>query len=550
MNPMSYKAQQWRTVDIEIPTTKKYLSPFEDVDVYGTFCGPNGEKVELLAFWDGTGAGNHAPEGTNIWVLRFAPTAVGTWTFEIRSTDSENNDFSGRGMVECVPYDGELDMYRHGFLKVSEDRDYLEHADGTPFFWLGDTHWTFVTEERLNESNCPKYESQFKACVDKRVAQKFNVYQCNFRDGKVDGFFGRNLDLMHETDHGFVPNLEEFHENVDPKMKYLADCGMLIAVGYAWGFDMPRNGLERYKKFAKYTAARYSAYPVVWTLAGELPGYMGDLEKVTNQWNEVAKECEKWNAYNNLQSVHLACSRPFPKIYENESWFDFAMSQAGHGDFDMDQSMYREFKEMYKGHPVLESEATYEGATSNEYVSRVIPAEMMRRLAYLIMQSGGCGYTYGCNGVWEFQWEAGVGGIGWGDMAWWDGLELPGADQLTIFRDFYESVGWYRLKPLPTSQAGTKSFFMEASNRTQIFFTADARMKTIVGYMSQTAMRSFFIKGVTAKAYKVWYMDPENGVREDMPQLLYSVDGVLEYDAPNRFANRKDRVIVLEAVES
>ena len=539
MSQTNYQAEQWRTVDIPIVTDKTYASPFEDVDVFGIFDGPDGKQIKLLAFWDGDGT----------WILRFAPTLTGTWSFTTCSTDSDNPDFICSGTVECVPYTGDLDMYRHGFLQVSEDKDYLEHADGTPFFWLGDTHWTFVTEERFNESNCPKYESQFKACVDKRIAQKFTVYQCNFRDGKVDGFFGRNIDLMHETPEGFVPDLEEFHNNVDPKMKYLADSGLLIAVGYAWGFDMAPNGLERYKKFAKYTAARYGAYPVVWTLAGELPGYMGDLEENTRLWNEVAKEGEKWNAYGNLQSAHLACSRPFPKIYENESWFDFAMSQAGHGDFDMSQTMYAEFKEMYKGHPVLESEATYEGAASNEYTSRIIPAAMMRRLAYLIMQSGGCGYTYGCNGVWELQWEAGVGGIGWGDMAWWDGLELPGADQLTIFRDFYESVEWHKLKPLSSDQAVTKSFFMENDNRTQIFFTGDKSLKTIVGYFSETAMRSFIIKDTGVKAYKGWWMNPENGEKTEMEELLHPVDGVLEYNAQDRFANRKDRLLVLQAVE-
>ena len=98
--------------------------------------------------------------------------------------------------------------------------------------------------------------------------------------------------------------------------------------------------------------------------------------------------------------------------------------------------------------PIIESEGLYEGADSNEAMTRVITDKMMRNLAYVAMQNGCCGYTYGCNGVWELQWEAGVGGIGWGDMAWWDGLELPGAQQLTYMREMYESVGWHRLKPI------------------------------------------------------------------------------------------------------
>ena len=31
--------------------------------------------------------------------------------------------------------------WRHGRLQVSKENRYLMNADGTPFFWLGDTGW-------------------------------------------------------------------------------------------------------------------------------------------------------------------------------------------------------------------------------------------------------------------------------------------------------------------------------------------------------------------------------------------------------------------------
>ena len=127
------QAEQWRTIDITVTTNREYPNPFLDVDVFGVFTGPQGQTLKLLGFWDG--------EGT--WVVRFAPTALGIWSYRIESTDADNGDFSGSGTVECVPYTGELDIYKHGFLKVSADKDYLTYGDGTPFFWLGDTHWTF-----------------------------------------------------------------------------------------------------------------------------------------------------------------------------------------------------------------------------------------------------------------------------------------------------------------------------------------------------------------------------------------------------------------------
>ena len=31
--------------------------------------------------------------------------------------------------------------WEHGKLQVSANHRYLQHADGTPFFWLGETAW-------------------------------------------------------------------------------------------------------------------------------------------------------------------------------------------------------------------------------------------------------------------------------------------------------------------------------------------------------------------------------------------------------------------------
>ena len=45
------------------------------------------------------------------------------------------------GSFNCVPYDGPNPVYRHGPVHVADDGHSLAHADGTPFFWLGDTVW-------------------------------------------------------------------------------------------------------------------------------------------------------------------------------------------------------------------------------------------------------------------------------------------------------------------------------------------------------------------------------------------------------------------------
>jgi len=46
---------------------------------------------------------------------------------------------------------GEDILFRHGQLRVSIDRRYLEHLDGTPFFWLGDAWWMGPVVRQLSK---------------------------------------------------------------------------------------------------------------------------------------------------------------------------------------------------------------------------------------------------------------------------------------------------------------------------------------------------------------------------------------------------------------
>lgn len=58
--------------------------------------------------------------------------------------------------------------WSHGNLKVSDNSLYLSHADGTPFFWLGDTGW--LLPERLNRDEAAYY-------LQRCGSEGFNVVQ-------------------------------------------------------------------------------------------------------------------------------------------------------------------------------------------------------------------------------------------------------------------------------------------------------------------------------------------------------------------------------------
>ena len=543
------KLQQWRVGEITLHARRPAANPFLDLELWGEFTGPGGEVLKLMGFWD----------GDDCYRIHFAPTRIGTWRYRTWSTNSDPG-LASEGSMECIPYDGDLELYRHGFPRVGAEGQYLVYDDGTPFFWLADTHWTFVTEERLNESNCPRFESQFKAVVDRRAAQRFTVYQCNFRDGKDFFAFGRYLEYLLETENGLLPNLELLHENVDPKMAYLADAGFVIAAGYSWGGAiLAENRLERYKLLAKYLVARYGAYPMIWTLAGEIPGYNPeDMTRMEALWREVALETRKYDGYRHLLTAHCATNEPRTDTYFDEPWFDFVMTQSGHGDFRIDSDLYKDFIAAHPGKPFVEAECMYDGIQSNEaYAPRYVTPLIVRRPAYLCFQSGGCGYSYGANGVWELQYEADTGAWGetWGSMAWYDGLELPGGDCMRILRDFYESVGWWKLRPIDekiTLYGGFSSIeapstfnSVELRMRATPAFTADAEMRTVVGYYKPTCRNRVKIRGLTAGSYTAKWFDPANGESALISCDVRPEDGA--WMAPSKPGGREDRLLVLTA---
>ena len=51
------------------------------------------------------------------------------------------------GELSVKPYAGELEIYKRGFVTVAKGAKHFTYADGTPFFYLGDTHWGLYTEE-------------------------------------------------------------------------------------------------------------------------------------------------------------------------------------------------------------------------------------------------------------------------------------------------------------------------------------------------------------------------------------------------------------------
>jgi hypothetical protein len=446
----NYKVQQWQTVEIVLTSSVTYADPFQDVDVTATFTSPGNKEVSRPAFWD----------GGRTWKVRFAPPQTGLWTMTTSASDIKNGGLHHvTKTVRCDSYSGNLDIYKHGFLKVSGNGRYMTYADGTPFFYLGDTHW-ILSHERFSTSNAPGVASQFKFTVDKRVEQGFTVFQSEAgwqaRSAQIRITDEANADEEADADfkHGFTRADLAGFANLDRKFKYIADQGLVHAnaeicwVGDPAGFPILTEALMA--RLAKYWVARYGAYPVIWTIAQEIDkNFYGAYDATTiKKWFAAAQSIADNDAYHHPVMPHMENT---DHTTASNSWWSGKPFHSGwalqwQGELtDVDTA-----EGFWKASPVKPS-VLYESAYDHFWTD----SRGALGAAYKAFQYGMYGYGYGANGIWnDLYSKPGVSGD-YGTAYempahyfWWrDGVDLHTGDQLKYFKRFYTSHEWWKLVP-------------------------------------------------------------------------------------------------------
>ena len=223
--------QKWTATDIVLNAKKTYGNPYTEQAINCQFTGPQGQKMTVPGFWD----------GGQKWVIRFAPPVVGKWTYTVSAADTADAGLHKiSGELYCTKYTGNLDIYKHGFLRVSNDKRSMTHRDGTPFFWLADTHWMGLSHrEHLFDSNDKRFPSMFKGMVDVRAKQGYTVYQMNFflSESGDNGYINGEPATWNEGGRVWTDNKKwespntKFFSNCDERIQYVAKNGLVSALG-------------------------------------------------------------------------------------------------------------------------------------------------------------------------------------------------------------------------------------------------------------------------------------------------------------------------------
>ena len=458
------RTEKWVATKISFESEKTYENPVYSVDLDVKFTHKkSGKTFTQPAFWNG---------GKN-WAVRVALNETGLWYYETICSDTKNQDLNGKtGEIFCTKYKGNLDIYKHGFVKVEEGKRYFVYDDGTPFFYLGDTHWTLpleeiegigdIDEETALENNIT---SQFKYIMDYRAEQGYTVIQSQplgyYEGQRGNSWFGDYFGSI--FDQGIDEYMIEQFIEYDKYFEYIAEKGFVHAntqfsypseliTAYSRGFITERE----IEKLCRFWVARYSAYPVMWTTTqeGDNDYYAyGGCTPDTNPWLMVMEYISKYDVYNHPSTCHQEYVRDTCVINsifkENEShdWFAAQYPILTREDSTPPFVSLKEYWNNKGKKPVINYEGRYD-----QYQLGSLGARAQGWVAFL---NGNYGYGYGVQPIWSLFWsQNGYVGPMNNETEYWDrsinwleGLKSECGQQLIYMKKFLENYEWYNLEP-------------------------------------------------------------------------------------------------------
>jgi hypothetical protein len=335
-------------------------------------------------------------------------------------------------------------------LRVSPDRRWLVHADGRPFFYLGDTAWELF--HRLNREEADHY-------LEDRASKGFTVIQAVVL-AELDG-------LNTPNPYGHTPLIdndparpnEDYFRHVDHIVQRAEDLGIFIGMLPTWGDKFNQKwGVgpvvftpENARLYGGYLGERYRGRPVVWILGGDRNP---EEEQHLAIIRAMAEGIRSAVGDGQLMTYHPQGGSASWQWFHNDEWLDFNMFQSGHDR--RDRANYEMLEQGYRltpVKPVLDGEPRYEDHPVNWRPEEGWFDEFdVRQAAYWAMLSGAAGHTYGDHNIWQM-YHPGRAPVSAARTPWREALQHPGATQMGYMRALFESRPYQRLAPDPTTIA-------------------------------------------------------------------------------------------------
>lgn len=282
----------YESVEMVVELEADYSNPYDarEVTLDAVFTGPDGTEMNVPGFWD----------AKDSWRLRFTPSQLGEWQYQVMVTDVNGTSESAAGTINVTDSDLHGWLQPGNFVDPEYSGNYLVHHDGTPFYGLGHADALNILIDGFNVDRgvglfnnmveagenyvvwWPLYTSSpLKNSYDDYAMADMNVIDMVVRDAEEKGIFliftiwdhPQLRDDNHDWDTGNW-NSNGFSE--------LTDLESFFTDEEAWAWQ---------ENLYRYMIARWGYSPAIgmWQTVSEING--------TNAYEQTDPWHEKVNAY-------------------------------------------------------------------------------------------------------------------------------------------------------------------------------------------------------------------------------------------------------------
>jgi hypothetical protein len=552
-------AHVWEKQELTFTAKNSYNNSYTDVTVWIDLAGPGFNK-RIYGFWD----------GGQIFHLRLVATQPGNWTWKSGSSpkdpglDGKSGSFKAIDWTEAEKKENPL---RHGFIRATSNQHALEHADGTPFFIIGDT-WYSVGANRFMWYDDDKERpigpgAGFKDYVRYRKAQGYNWVNviAAFPNWMTDGKswhlvmddsakttirsawleFGTGSAKNMDNEGGrpfFFPGKVPGYENQFPDMdrinpeyfKYLdRKIDYLNANGFVPFIEVSRRdaGLcwykyykwpDSYTRFIQYIFSRYQANNTVLS-----PIHLDIID-------ETVSPDDYTNAIHSMEKKYglppfgtLLSANANPSTLENwgeDSWV--TLHQIGNMREHNNYWYLTEIFNLKRPKPALNGEPYYAGYKDARGPGSVnyshgapggtdLDNAFVRSGMYGSFLSGGlAGHVYGAEGIWGADIEESAPVHMWEAFQWRSGAEMQ------YLRIFAFSIGKRYQELVPLADLVSPNKTSETLSYQGWAYCARTEDKKIfLAYFEKGCPKSQIRGALLNSVYRAEWFNPRDGTWTD-----------------------------------
>jgi hypothetical protein len=311
-------------------------NPFTEVELSARFTW-EGRSTQAAGFYDGDG----------VYKIRFMPETEGEWRYVTISNRTELNGKTGTFAVTTPS------KRNHGPVRV-RNTYHFAYADGTPYFQLGTTAYSWIhrsdaQEEQTLKTLAAAPFNKIRMCVFPQ-----DNAQPHLRFFPFEGRPPRAWDTK-RFNPAFFRHLEQRVAQLRD-LSIEADLILFHPYDSIWGFNsMDAASDDRY---VRYLVARLGAFRNVWwSLSNE---YDFNPDKKESDWDRLFQVVQAGDSYGHLRSIHNGY-----QIYNHTlPWVTHASIQNGAAVLDPERAVL--YRDVYRK-PIVFDEVKYEGDSTRRW---------------------------------------------------------------------------------------------------------------------------------------------------------------------------------------